>query len=665
MALQEKLNKNNSKWLRVFSIATIFALFVGIVTVSQDHYGTRTDSHRGLATVASDGAKSFDYNEMFDLTRQLFSRKEVRDFMKEHFKEALELDEITMAKFGVDNPRGIAMTETQLILLLQNNPEIWPDLKKYLKEVPYGADLDDATRLKWQEHFTKIFSDPAIHEEFKQLNNPTEALHMASADGKATIKNMGLFVNHPRLIDGVEIPKDDLVKEMIDFIDSAEKELCFNVMDFDHMGIADAIIRAHDRGVKVMGGIYKDYIDNKEHVTIVFDKMRAAGLNVQSIDSTGLNHQKLIATDWSVKGKGRALLSSGNFTHSGLDPRGDLHHLADDVRPAASVPNANHLIKMDSDLMSQVIFHQLDKTITYKMRGAEFPISGVYRFHGINASGKNFPMYLAFTPGGAYKNVNENFIGAVIRKGKGPVKMAQFAFSSQEVVDALLERAKKEVRRTGNFDFQSVGHAGFAMQYWSGFLEMSGMKKLTEGPEAGIYVDDPENQWRKLFRSQAKYEKFRENILLGPKHYRDMVYVEAPDVNGVVKNTQISAKIHHKSLLSGDETGKLGWVIAGSFNFSEGAEGNSEQIFAIKDQEFAKEFGGIVDYLQSKSNTSVLDDALRRNTFNLRELRRHVGTMSPADRAALIQTQGAIQNAVIGPSASCSKDFQTIVNARL
>ncbi len=615
----------SQKWAVRLSFFSIVFLFCGLVFWSQrssfDRYSE--SASRGLATVESSHPKNFDYLEILDLTRKLLSRKSVQDFLKNEFEGELRNDQTLLEKFEIADPRGIDMTETQMVLLLQNNPEVWPDLKNYLQDVPADAPLDDPTRILWQEKFRAIFANPELRSEFSKLNNPTEALHLATEDGQPSIRKMKLSVGHVRNFRGQKIPKDDLSLKIIEFIASAQEEIIFNVFDFDHEEIADAFIRAHKRGIKVMGGIdNKNVIQVKAEVKAVYEKLKAAGLHVEAIDSVGLNHQKLIAVDWSLKGKGRALLSSGNFTHSGLDPKGDLHLVPDNLRPNDSVPNANHLITLDSDLVAQLIHHQLDKTINYKMKGAEFPISGVFRLLGLNKSGKEFPFYLTFTPGGAYRNVNENLIAKVIEKGNGPIEMAQFAFSSKAVLDALYKRAAREIKETDKFDFRSVGHAGFAMQFWSGFLEMSGLARKTDGPEEGLYIVDPDSRWRNLFSSDTEFDRFRENIRLGPIEYRDMNWVEYIDQQGAKQKVSISAKVHHKSLVSGGELSKYEWVIAGSFNFSEGAEGNNEQIFVIRDPEFAEEFHGIIDALYEKSPSSVLEDAKRRNLIKIDAIKR-------------------------------------------
>ena len=73
---------------------------------------------------------------------------------------------------------------------------------------------------------------------------------------------------------------------------------------------------------------------------------------------------------------------------------------------------------------------------------------------------------------------------------------------------------------------------------------------------------------------------------------------------------KVNAKIHHKILA----TPRFA-ILGTSFNFSEGAESNNEQILVFRDTQLASAVHGMVDYLSKDSPGSVHSEGLRRNSL--------------------------------------------------
>jgi phosphatidylserine/phosphatidylglycerophosphate/cardiolipin synthase-like enzyme len=378
------------------------------------------------------------------------------------------------------------------------------------------------------------------------------------------------------------------------------------------------LIKAKERKIAVRVGVDQKPLHDpktpKPAQTLVVKRLRDAGIDVTEVDSTGINHQKMIAIDWSEPNLARAVFSSGNFTHSCLDPRGDLQKVPATFLHSASqsIPNANHVITMKSWLAANLINHEITKVTTkdLHLRGRSFPTSGAYQITGPGVDPQTLEAYpensfiIAFTPGGGNRLVNKNILAHLITKSEGPVRMTQFAYSSKEVATALLHRAERDVQANGKFDFKSVGDTPFAMQGWSQFLKMSGYKRVSEGKgksKVTRFIEDSENPWKKSFTTEQLNE-IRKNVRIAPRVYGNShVKIEGTDF-------EVSAKIHHKIMSMGNFA-----VIGTSFNFSESAEGNNEQVLVFNDPKMAAVVRGITEQLASESPRSVAEEAKARN----------------------------------------------------
>lgn len=578
----------------------------------------------------------FNYVEMFELTREVMTRKPARQFLDSVMKDQLKVNPELATKYGFTATSVKGFTETQMMTLLQEVPSIRDDIRKYLKEVPADADkIVNSEALKtlrasWREKFKKLSENTELLEKFFQKNNPLEPFIMELAPGKKGYGKFMTYVTHPYYykVDGVDRlhPPDNAVQAIIDAINSAEKEIRFNVFDFDLDSIADALIAAHNRGVDVMGGIDKGVIEMRPEVKKIYDRLVAAGIPMQAVDSVGLNHQKLITINWSVPGKGKVIMSEGNFTSSCLSPGGDLSGTA--LHSADSVPNANMVNIVESDELALVVHHELTKTIDprYALRGNEYPISGAYKLFGETPVGKKARwLTIAFTPNGALDSVSQNFIGRAIISVPGPVSMSQFAASSKIVEEALFAHALSEKAAGREFIFKSIGDTPFALQYWSIFLDMSGYSLDPNTPKETrkyVKIPDSENKWLEAL-GPDNYEKLKQSIRIAPKVYGTHF------LKTLEGSVEITAKDHHKLYIIGEPPNQI--AIFGSFNTSEGAEKNQEYIIALYDEELSEKMQGIVRWLSENSERSVTEEVTRRNIA--KEFLDDIGTEVEAAKA--------------------------------
>lgn len=550
------------------------------------------------------------FNKKLALTREILTRPKAHDLLVEILGDDLAYDKDEIIRRGYDIPKGKDISETQLMMLMDQNPELIDDLEKYVKEVPREVEAETraiaAAREKWKEKFIKVLSDEEVRARFRNQNNPFEPYEITEKQGYSNIKT---YVNHPRIIDGKEIPADDLKKIWIEEIRKAKKEIAINVFDFDQEEVADELIKARKRGVAVKVGIDKSVVEAREEVQLVFDKLKKNDVFVHAVDSVGLNHQKMMSIDWSVEGKGKVVFSSGNLTQSCIGAEGDLKNIPKALRPKFSVPNANHVITMNSDVISSIVSHEISKTIDpgYQLRGKTFyPLGGVYKINGGYIEGKRSSVLLAFSPNGALRAPNKNFISQALTQTTGPVKMIQFAYSSETINEAMLMRAEKEIAKNGKFVFKSVGDTPFAMMDWSRFLNMSGLEliRVEDSEIPPKYVELEESKWKSTIGNK-NFTEFKDGIKVAPDIYGNH-YVDVKN-----EKMKVTSKIHHKVLITGEKGSRMS--ITGSYNFSSGAETNQEYLLMFDDERVTRELDGAIEYLHKESKASVYEEALARN----------------------------------------------------
>ena len=556
------------------------------------------------------------------VTRELLTRPNAKALLEDLLAADLAIEATDEFKI----PKGKNISETQFLTLLDQNPEIVEEIEKYIKQVPKNSPIESepatvsAAREKWRERFSKVLTDEKVREKFRAQNNPLEPYIVSDEAGYSDLKT---YVNHETILDGKTIPGDDLKQVWIDEIRKAKKEIAINVFDFDLEDVADELIEAKKRGVAIKVGIDAGVIELRPEVKKVYDKLIANGIMTHAVDSVGLNHQKLMAVDWSLPGEARALMSSGNLTQSCIGSEGDLVALPKHLRPKFSVPNANHIMVLKSDIISNVIAHEISKTVDvgFRLRGSQYPLGGIYQIWGDadpkNAGNRPY-IKLAFSPNGALDSINKNFISQTIVRSSGSVKMAQFAFSSSTVNDALFTKAKSDLAKGGKFVFKSVGDTPFAMMEWSNFLKMSGLELIR--PEDKTippkYQELADSEWKALF-NDSDYAELKSTIRVAPDNYGNF------NTKIGEESYKVSSKIHHKVLVAGEPGKQV--AVTGSFNFSKGAEASQEYIIETNDQRIVRQIDGAIEYLHANSKGSVFDEA------NARNVRRQYDELIPID----------------------------------
>lgn len=544
------------------------------------------------------------FGRMFSLVRRLLTRPAVRQFLREAFADHLEISQEQQERYGLPS-KVKEVSESQLMHLLSRNRQLWPEIETFLSEIESsdGGKSYEGLAGQWNERFKELLREGDIAARFQALNDPAEPMRLERADGKPGYVRQRLYVNHARLVGGRRTRPDDLKQVVIDFIRGAKKELMFNVFDFDLMDVADELIAAAARGVGVTGGIDKRNIESRPAVQAVFERLSAQkGVTMVAVDSVGLNHQKLLVRDWNDDAEASSLLSSGNLTQSCIGPEGDLVDLPLAGRrgkTAESVPNANHMVALDGGLVAQVVANKLLQTLEYGLRGREYPLGGAFKIFGPKPKGSAEAPYvvLSFAPKGTLGDVSRDMIRRVILETRGALRVMVFAFSSKTILQALIDRAKLEVAEGRTFDFQAFGDTPFTMRDYSVLLALAG---LAVADQDGVkrYVESQSNELRGILGSAA-YERLLDDLRVAPR-----AYGEHSDGEG----HKFNAKIHHKVVISGDFA-----ILASSFNPSDNAEHNNEQIMATNDPVLVLGISQAYDGLFTQSRRTIRGEAERRN----------------------------------------------------
>jgi phosphatidylserine/phosphatidylglycerophosphate/cardiolipin synthase-like enzyme len=577
--------------------STLVALFLATILAFAPAQAQLTD----YSQIQSERVGSTDYPRIFNLARQLMIRQPLREYLEEKLPGFLELS--VEDQKALDAPTKLnGITEGQLITLLQRRPDLMDSFEKFISETtsasPAIEQKESLFKLVGSE-LSAIAKDP----EMKRAMYPLKPVDLWMQNGPSYTEE--LFVGHVHEVEGKTLPGDDLEGKMVEFIEKAQRELMINVFDFDSMKIADAIIRAKQRGVEVDLGIDEKNINRYERVQIPYKKMLDAGVRVQSINSVGLNHQKLFTRDWSMQDKAAAIDSSGNCTVSCVGKYGEGgEKLAG--HPFA-IPNANHLRVIQGWVPANLIHHEVSKTLKMKLHGTGetgFYPGGMFRLEGPAGAHK----IVAFSPSGAADNINKYMIRSALLTSSGPLRMAQFVITSNEVGEALYLRAEKEMREKGHFDIKAIVDSLQSVAAASEILNMLAigrdMKLNDKGDRIRFFTEDLQGRWGKLL-GQKGLEKMRDQVRIPPAVYG----------NHSVDDVRMTSLMHHKVIISPES----GLVMDGSFNISANALKNQEQFSLTYDPKMAVLFEGLFEGLYKQSAETVYQRVQKANDLAKKE----------------------------------------------
>lgn len=311
--------------------------------------------------------KRAEFEKILKLSTEFLTHPLSRDVIKLGLNAINSSNEELNDIFKISSKVKNTLLETQCIELLAINRDFLKYVESFLQS---GKNIsDDGSEAA--EKFKTDYAEKLKNIDFKNFFNEFSGykpLPIVLTDTSSGYQNAKIFVSHDRYSkNGTVIKAQNLIQQVKDFIADAKSDITLNVFEFDLEEIANELIVAKSRGVKINVGIDANIIKEKSDVKKVYDLLTSKGIDVHPVSSVGLNHQKIIVRDAALPNKSKVLISSGNLTKSDLHPNGDLGDLP--FSHKLSIPNANHLMIIDSDALALIAKNELSKTLVYKLKG--------------------------------------------------------------------------------------------------------------------------------------------------------------------------------------------------------------------------------------------------------------------------------------------------------
>lgn len=607
---------------------------------------------------------------IYDLSLRIMINKKVYEYINDSIiKIAQESD--------LNSPKKYLISQTKLIFLLSQIPnehqkieEILRALKEYNNSE--SANKDFAQKMALEELdklLSKLSGNKNILNKISSKVSYEQPLFIYGAEEtsngrkvkKAAFNFLEEFNNHPRIenpddLKSKLVAPDDHKATMIKMVNEAKPgdKIYFNFYDLDIVELAEEILAAKNRGVFVMGGIDKKVYEDKATVKTLIDKLNSKEKIVELVDSTGLNHQKLL-TVISAEGVSKSLFSSGNATQSCSGPEGDLMDVPKSLRPERAIPNPNNMTYAEGELPAVIVMSEIKKNIVYKLRGqTAFPIGGAFELKGPwdPEMKSRESMLMAFSPNGGLGNIGKDIYAKVIRTAVDRIEGGFFSFSSKSNLDdvfaavfRIIEKRRSENRPATDI-VRFIGDAQFALREFSNLLALSGYKlvefepndpfKVTQGNQSnsdpeGMKARSDNQVTKKVYikdETDPRVQKLRSMLSKDEwKNWLDSIRVTPPWFSGGKvsydgKDYPWQVKMHHKTIIIPE----LNLSNPGSsINFSEAGESNQEQIIIVISRKITQKLRGAIAYLWhhlAGPENSVAREVMRRNKkFSLEEIK--------------------------------------------
>ncbi|MFY8148808.1 MAG: phospholipase D-like domain-containing protein [Prochlorococcaceae cyanobacterium] len=396
-------------------------------------------------------------------------------------------------------------------------------------------------------------------------------------------------------IDGHWRAGDNLEALLIQSIDAARHDIVVAVQELSLPGVARALIRRQQQGVRVRVVLENTYstpwseqhpVDLPPHLRHRQTQLRALGWGdavallrdsrVPMLDDTadgsagsGLMHHKFMVVDGSV-----VVTGSANFTPSCI------HGDPDDPRTRG---NVNHLLRIRSAALAQVFLREFERLWGDGPGGAPDSRFGIGKGGGgvQRVLVQDTPVQVLFAPHRRSDPDNglhwlEQLLGQAHRR----IDMALFVFSAQNLADGLA------VGRARSVSIRLLADPGFAHRSFSEVLDLLGVAL----PDRRCKIETDNRRWGQALAS-----------------------VGVPRLAG-------GDKLHHKFAVIDERR-----VITGSFNWSpSAAHQNDETLLVFDSPLLARHFSRESERLWRGAELGITPALQRR----IERLRRSCGSIA-------------------------------------
>jgi len=225
-----------------------------------------------------------------------------------------------------------------------------------------------------------------------------------------------VYFTSPRYPDKDEYHTGGLDERLVAAIDQAQKSVDVAAYELDLLNVADALIAAHQRGVRVRFVTDSDYMD--EQAT---RNLKKAGIPVVEDDRGALMHNKFVVIDGATVWTG-----SWNLTENG------------------SYRNNNNAVAIQSARLAENYTTEFEEMFTDKAFGPTSPANTPHP--KLTIGGVEVENYFA-----PEDQVSEKLI-SLLSGAQSSIRFMAFSFTHDSIAEAMRDRAKSGVKVQGIFE---------------------------------------------------------------------------------------------------------------------------------------------------------------------------------------------------------------------
>jgi phosphatidylserine/phosphatidylglycerophosphate/cardiolipin synthase-like enzyme len=224
---------------------------------------------------------------------------------------------------------------------------------------------------------------------------------------------------------GAEYDLDNLggsvAGKLIQFVDSAQDQILISAFEFDLVPLADALIRASERGVEIRWLTDDEYgLEADEEELGLFERLEEAGIEVRDDDRGELMHNKFLVIDNQTVWTG-----STNLTENG------------------SFRNNNNALAIGSVALARVYEQEFEE-----MWAGEFGARAPSNIEQQSLTILGTPIQVYF----AAEDKPITSLVPLIEQAQESIKFLAFSFTHDELGQAMLDRAAAGVEVKGIFE---------------------------------------------------------------------------------------------------------------------------------------------------------------------------------------------------------------------
>ncbi len=209
-------------------------------------------------------------------------------------------------------------------------------------------------------------------------------------------------------------------KIFVELVQRAQKSLDLAVYDITEPSIIAALVRAHQRGVRVRVLTDSDSLNPGRHTAVNIQAMMDAGIPVRGDDRTALMHHKFMIMDGN-----ELLTGSLNLTYNSL------------------YRDNNNTLKISSSQLAANYQAEFNRMFEQGLMG---PNDHVIPYPVVKVDGGSIRTY--FSPKGGTKQAILETIG----RAQKSIRFAAFSVTDQDIQKMLIRKAREGVIVEGIFD---------------------------------------------------------------------------------------------------------------------------------------------------------------------------------------------------------------------